>query len=308
VDQKEGPLELVHLASGLRVLELPAGPRAVTLAVPPGKYLVRKVAQAGISAREISVPRDGSARLEEGELVLVGSERLAVKGGEPRDGAAVPARMSGDLEIGVEATDAPEYSNGTIIGAGVGRAGYTTLRLDARLGITDRLTWKVGTLGLAYGLGNVRRWELVPYGGIIGWTADVGTGSGGATTILGAGLGGRLRLGPVAFVATVHWENALSGPEADAQLERAALGMSVDFWHVVTLHVAAGIQARTSPVGAGSRGGWIVGSIQELGLATLPLLAIHAPRGWSLDLYGNVFTDGWNRTEGKWRVGVAKAF
>jgi hypothetical protein len=271
------------------------------------------VAQAGISAREISVPRDGSARLEEGELVLVGSERLAVKGGEPRDGAAVPARMSGDLEVGVEGT-APKYSDGSVFGTGLSRPGYMTLRLDARLGITERLTWKVGTLGLAYGLGNVRRWELVPYGGIIGWTADVGRGAGGATTIVGAGVGGRLKLGPVAFVATVHWQDALSGPEADAQMERVALGITVDLWHVVTLHAAAGVDAATSPAGAGSRANGVsVGSVQDLGFVTLPLVAIHAPRGWTLNLYGKAvygraFIDGWNQTEGKWRVGIAKAF
>lgn len=42
LSQDAGPLEVVHLQSGLVIIELESGERAVRVAVPPGRYLVRR--------------------------------------------------------------------------------------------------------------------------------------------------------------------------------------------------------------------------------------------------------------------------
>jgi hypothetical protein len=79
VDQKEGPLELVHAESGLRLLELPPGPRQVKLAVPPGAYLVRRRLERGNLVRELVVAAGAHSTIAEEQLTLVGHEGLAIK-------------------------------------------------------------------------------------------------------------------------------------------------------------------------------------------------------------------------------------
>ncbi len=319
VDQTEGPLELVHLASGLRVLELPAGRRAVTLAVPPGRYLVRKVAQQGIRTREVAVPRDGTARVAEDELVLVGSERLAVKGGGEPGIDALPRRLGGDAELSAAV---PYWMNAGLdwgANASVGTGMDVRARFDARLGLTDRLTWKVGTLALAYGFGERSRWDAIPYGGILGWATDASGNGGGSIARMGVGVGARLRLGPTAVVGSVEGEvpfQEISSEKGDPKAAHAALGLTVHLGKVVTLHAAYGLEERWYPsvylgygytVPARTAGGWSLGSIQELGFVTLPLVAFHAPRGWSLNLYARTTTIA-KQTESWVRAGVSKAF
>ena len=85
LSQQEGPLELIHAESGLQLLELPAGPRKVKLAVPPGTYLVRKRLPEGNLVREIQVTAGGVNELSEAQLTLVGYAGLAAKS------AAAPA-------------------------------------------------------------------------------------------------------------------------------------------------------------------------------------------------------------------------
>ena len=79
LSQQEGPLELIHAESGLQLLELPAGPRKVKLAVPPGAYLVRKRTPDGNLVREIRVAAGGRNEIDEGQLTLVGHAGLAAK-------------------------------------------------------------------------------------------------------------------------------------------------------------------------------------------------------------------------------------
>lgn len=83
VEQRIGPLQLVHLDSGLVVLEVPRGQRRIRLAVPPGRYLVRRSAASSTYASELTVVAGQETRLREEDLVLVGNPRLAVKGGGP---------------------------------------------------------------------------------------------------------------------------------------------------------------------------------------------------------------------------------
>jgi hypothetical protein len=47
LEQAEGPLQVVHLQSGIVLAELPSGKQAPRVALPPGRYLVRRRATAG---------------------------------------------------------------------------------------------------------------------------------------------------------------------------------------------------------------------------------------------------------------------
>jgi hypothetical protein len=79
VEEQTGPLQLVQLSSGVVVLELPEGQRDVHLAVPPGKYLLRKHSAQGMYVREIDVESQASQSVGEGSLQLVGNDALLSK-------------------------------------------------------------------------------------------------------------------------------------------------------------------------------------------------------------------------------------
>jgi hypothetical protein len=85
VEQHEGPLQLMHLATGARLLELAAGARRVRLAVEPGSYLLRREGEDGVYAKELTVEAGKTLDVDEASLTLVGQPLLAAKGPpEPR--------------------------------------------------------------------------------------------------------------------------------------------------------------------------------------------------------------------------------
>jgi hypothetical protein len=109
VEQRVGPLQLVHLGTGVVVLEVPRGKRRMKLALPPGKYVVRREAEHRVFAREITVAAGKETRLDEEELTLVGTSQLAVKG------AAASATLYAALGFGggaLTGTDREGFSSG----------------------------------------------------------------------------------------------------------------------------------------------------------------------------------------------------
>jgi uncharacterized caspase-like protein len=77
--QGEGPLQVIQLTTGLVILELPYGKRAVKVAVSPGRYLVRTKGPEGVRAREIEVQANRSLTVAEESLEVVGATQLAAK-------------------------------------------------------------------------------------------------------------------------------------------------------------------------------------------------------------------------------------
>ncbi len=313
VDQTDGPLEVVHLRSGLRMVQLPPGARSVVLAVPAGGYLVRKLAPDGVRALEVSVPREGAAYVREYELVLVGSERLAVKGAPetaPRVAPAWPRRGGGELEIGLETTEqlGTEYVGiGTGDDAGVGGM----VRLDGRFGITDRLVWKIGTLAFAYRLGEPGGVEVVPYAGLLSWKlpyrgdTNVPNLRGEREYRLGAGLGTRMPFSVGALVLTLGADVATIGHETASRLY-GGVGVTIAAGSMISFHVSAGLIRREFygvTWGTAYSAYW-VGSSQEFGLASIPVIRVGPWNEWSIDLYGggDKYRYLW------WRLGVARAF
>lgn len=109
VEQRVGPLQLVHLGTGVVVLELPPGRRHLRLALPPGRYLARRDSDAGVRAREIDVVAGRATALDEEDLELIGNERLAVKGDEPSGDLFFALGLGGG---GLGGTDREDFSQG----------------------------------------------------------------------------------------------------------------------------------------------------------------------------------------------------
>ena len=126
LSQEHGPLELIHAESGLQLLELPAGPRRVKLAVPPGSYLVRRRMAEGNFIREIVVAPGARNEISEAQLTLVGQVGLAAKSSASTV-VSTPVAVSAPLPVAVpqHAEDSPAVRGapswvkaGAIISAG----------------------------------------------------------------------------------------------------------------------------------------------------------------------------------------------
>jgi hypothetical protein len=296
VEQTRGPLELVHLASGLRMLELPPGRRSARIAVPPGRYMVRRVAQDGVHARELDVPRQGQVDVDEGELVLVASQRLAVKGGA-RSPAATPARGDWELSLGMMATTASDKAGSIQVGDVSQENPGLSLRVDGRVAVTDRLTLRLGALALAWRISGDHGTEIVPYGGLLGWSFDYR-----GRIRVGAGAALRQSLGAHSLLATVGYDTdgvVEGGAVTVYSQERyhASLGYGLAIGRAAFVHVGAMVERLLPDPDYISdwapQTALYVGSVQELGLATLPLVRIALPAAWFLDLHGAVTAKVW---------------
>jgi len=165
----------------------------------------------------------------------------------------------------------------------------TYVRFDGRIGLTERLAWRLGTLGFAYTFANGDGTEIVPYGGLLGWN-DGYRGS----VVLGAGAAVRLAFGRHSFVGTAgaDWKGVVEHSAVTAWSDRrvhASIGYGLAVGDLGAVHV--GLMAlRTIP----DRDYWgdriaqnllLVGSVQELGLASLPLVRVRLPSAWCLDMH-----------------------
>jgi hypothetical protein len=306
VEQDAGPIELVHLGTGLRLLELPPGRRQVTVAVPPGTYLVRRIDPSGVRSREVVVPPTGTARVNEHDLVLVGQERLVLKGDEP---ATSPGRWpragGGELGVGLQSWRNAEldyWGLGTGDPAGVG----AMARFDGRLGLTDRLAWKIGTAALTYRFGEPGGIEVAPWGGLHAWKVRLqrqqvmnvdGYLRGASELRFGAGIGARL---PLSFGALVFGldldRNQVEGAR-QLGTTAATLGLTARIGPAVTVHVAvAFVSTEWSRT--------YLGSVQSFGLESLPLVRVDPWGTWALDLFASA--EFYNRVSG--RIGVSRRF
>ncbi|HUJ27066.1 MAG TPA: caspase family protein [Myxococcales bacterium] len=156
LSESEGPLQLIHLGSGLVVLEVPPGKRTIKLSVPPGHYLVRRQVNNGNYSREITVEPDKSVSLDEHDLTLSpfpheGSKIYA--SGVDSWPLSVNDRpltlLSGMAEasVGLLIEDDPAFNAfpSTPTVGGFGRP--TALAPGLRYGVTDRLTLGIGAPG-----------------------------------------------------------------------------------------------------------------------------------------------------------------
>jgi hypothetical protein len=80
LEENEGPLQVIHLGTGLVLLEVPAGRRTVKLSVPAGRYLVRRRSERGTWTQEIGVDSGRTVVVREQDLALSGFGPAASKG------------------------------------------------------------------------------------------------------------------------------------------------------------------------------------------------------------------------------------
>jgi len=288
VAQERGPLELVHLTSGLRMLELPPGPRNARIAVPPGRYLLRRVASDGIHAQEIDVPRRGQVLVSEADLTLVPSERLVVKGPGAASSPSTPAAGDWELSLGMITSFLADRLDVPQIGPVPYSASSSFIRFDGRVGLTDRLVWRAGTLGFAYRFTAPFGTEVVPYGGLLAWS----NGQWGPA-IVGGGAAIRHAFGPQAVIATagVDYEQWISGKRLVGWAfvrAHGSLGYGLELGKFGAMHL--GVLYRKDLANPDLYGGFVerdllvIGSAQDLGLASLPFVRLRLAAAWALDL------------------------
>ena len=306
VHQRRGPIQLIHLGTGLIVLELPEGERSVRLAVSPGRYVLRAQEKALARAIEVDVVANKTTSIREADLELVGRDEIETRGGTPRS-ASLSAVPRGDFDFR------------TIIGTGYGASNFaddgTAFALNLIYGISDR--WSIDLLGpaVAYRGGTYGDLEWVPALGVSGF-------SGGYSSVDGAFFGGTL------FARTdLRWWLSRSGAlqvglgveapflvgerrsnEPDNWDARFNLGFNYTIGHVVTLSVGVGYEqnflldgrfdtgrSNTGPDPGVSQISF--GSVLQSGLRQTPLIKVHLTDSWSLDAYVaatySFRVDGW---------------
>ena len=193
-------------------------------------------------------------------------------------------------------------------------------------GITDRVQWMVGTLGFAWRLGGPGGLEWVPWGGVISLgfrrsdpnfafgygrgargALDPAAATGGETGFtfgygLGAGLDVRAWLGRalnLVFNLGAYSDGSLGAIERAPRTwrARAGAGIGLTLRGAVTIHLGVAldenllVDGRLPAVAVGDPAFDLtlrVGSVQTLGLRTLPLVQVHLSRWLSIDGHAGV--------------------
>jgi hypothetical protein len=306
--QTAGPLQLVHLETGLVVLESPRGPRDLRLSVRPGHYLVRRHGPSETRAREIDLRPDVALTVREADLPVVSGAPLATKGAGERDvSASIVPPQTVELQLAAGVRHAPVIDPGLRLGEG-GPGTVGILRASYGLGGGWQL---MAPLALAYGAGDRFAWDWVTWAGLptfgLGRTDAAGTIVSG---LAGAGVDLRRRIGAHAtFNASLAALGAYTWTSrtADATTPAGAVPArrSLDTWSAqVTggitrfvsdvVSLSAGVSASGNFVHDGDVAAWgdndartglVIGfgSIQRRGLRPLPLVRVHLGDRLTLD-------------------------
>ena len=192
VSQDAGPLEVIHLGSGVIVLELPQGARSVRAALPPGRYLVRLRTPFGTRARAVEITAGTVVAVHERDLLLAGSAALAAKSLQPDNpfprpqnqpyvtvGAPPPEKLAKPLKSRrpwIDLTLATGLADGLALFAPVqpgihvitGVNGFS-FSIASLLRITERFRWAIGTIAFDYRFGELGRFEIMPSAGVLHW-------------------------------------------------------------------------------------------------------------------------------------------
>jgi hypothetical protein len=298
------------------VAEAPPAGRALRLALPPGRYLVRRVDAGHVVAKEITIRPGETATIAEAQLEAIGNERLATKGDEPPrapvDEASTPPKKWGFFQVAVGASTGPTRTWGSSLYDPGSRsekplersfAGHMTITY----GITDRLVWSGPVPAFAYRFGEEGSFEIIPRGGLtsIGYSSLEGViGS------LDAGVALRAWTAPHQSVIasfSADWTFAARTSSDQIRSSRgrtldvyASLGYALTLHDAVSLHFGAGIYAQPRvrdvepptavPVPVPSAA-ITFGSVQALGWRSLPLVQVHVSRRFSIDAHASWSVD-----------------
>lgn len=307
VTQERGPLEVIHLGSGVTVVEMPAGARKISLALAPGKYLVRRHVDGKTAATEIEIVPGRATALLEGQLEATANERLATKGDEPRavpisDAATLP-RHYWEIRLAAGVTTGPGRTFGSsIYDTGSSQAAEAPLAREFEtsglfaFGLTERLTWILPLPAFAYRLGNPEGVEVIPRAGLtglgysdsVGWLGSMDLGAAvrialraGQRLILSASADsdfasrGAINYQPTGAPAIWRLD---AGPAYTVRLrDTVTLGLGVHF--TGPLRFAEPTRSMSTLL--------LVGSVQGAAYREIPLISVHLSPGFSLDGYAS---------------------
>jgi hypothetical protein len=276
-------LEIVHLRSGVTVLETPPGPDTYRLALPPGQYLVRHVLDGRVYSKELEIRPGDPARLDESEQSVTSDARLAMKGSAPEAAAGSLLGTTPDAAWELRAA----------LGASTGRArSFGSVLYDTNddadlersfasvftftYGITDRLSWTLPLPAFAHRLGEYGSFEWISRAGLValGYSSVEGM-----IGVVDAGVAARVWLTPDLSLLA----NASGDLTFDAELGlHATGGMTWRIGNNVALSLGAGWAGRGS-----NSNELVLGAVQTLGYRSLPLIEVFLSPTLSLDGYAS---------------------
>lgn len=299
VQQDMGPLQVVQMESGVVLVEVPTGKRSIKLAVPPGDYMVQRKGNKNTVAQEVTVLAGSTTEIAEAQLQLVGSERLAVKRGEPLAVTlSTPPSHTWDLAFALGV----DHANGSTPQMGVTDRSVTGT-FGLFYAITDRLEWAAPLPVFAYRLGDMAALEWIVWGGLAGLGVAYSSSTEGyVASIFNAGLD--MRWWNTAhssvngrFVLRTDYLQHFDGAGATTTSAEASVGYSHTLNDAVTINISLTLRDHILDDWQydgtfGSQGAkdlvLTVGSAMNRGLRPLPLLQVHLTDTFSLDAYAAV--------------------
>ncbi len=175
--QVAGPLQVIHLDSGLLVAELQRGARVVRLQLAPGRYLVRHRDERR-RAREVRLGVGRTVEIDEADLAAIAGWTMAGKGaGEPARVTASASAAAGppsEWQLGVSAArssyrqvdtfdDPYAYEESRVVKDHAAIEARYLLRTGANLATAFSAGYWSGDLGgnsIAFGLGEQLSWRV----------------------------------------------------------------------------------------------------------------------------------------------------
>lgn len=294
-------LEVIHLQTGATVIEVPPGKTELRVALPPGRYLVRRVADGRVFTKEVEIQAGSTPSLDERDLEATGDLRLALKSDEdPRPFAyhSTPPKGVGQIALAIGVSTGPSRYDAPIA---FGRDKSELQRsvewlFSIQGGITDRWMWLAPAPAFAYRIGTEGTFEIIPRGGFLQFDYDLLAEDRGITGVADMGFATRTWTAPAfSLVSAAHAQYGFAtnpqlslSPRKRGWLLHTSFGVLWTIQNAVTLHFGLGYEASPDsdrPDQTFARKVFIVGASQSLGYRSLPLIQVHVSRRVSLDLY-----------------------
>jgi hypothetical protein len=312
-------LQVVYLATGLVIAEAPPSSSRLRLAVAPGAYLVRRVDNGRVWAKQIAVAPGATIAVTEAELELTGNSTIAVKGIDPLDDPSAPTGGHRILQFAAGIATGPMGSWGGSPIATRSASDESSLErsFDALFsfsyGITDRLTWAVPVPAMSYRFGTAGALEVIPRGGMtsIGYSSIEGF-----LGTLDGGVAMRGWVTPALSViasGAVDYEFDTSTPRYRGVLTlHGDAGVAWEPIPSVALHFGAGVAVphreveSMDPIPLSTT--FSFGAVQQLGYRALPLVQLQVTHSLSLDGYASWAVDLNGNLRDRYLAGFSYSF